>query len=166
MRMAGGRRWGIAVVTVWALLLLVAAVWSAHHDQATVRAQSDLTAGRQTLDEAVAAVLAAAGTGVGVDVQPYEVATGCRVTLARSGTEIDQTVLLTVPAGQEGELLDRLVDRLPAGWQAQHFPRSNRFFADAGNFVAVRAEVGEPGQVRLTASTGCRPGSEPELAPD
>lgn len=164
--MAGGRRWwAIGLVAAWALLLLVAAVWSVQHDPATVREQSDLRQGRQTLDRAVATLVEVAGPAVEVEIGPYQVATGCQLTLARDGTSLDQTVLLTVPAGQEPELLDRLADQLPADWGARHFPRTNRFSADAGDFVAVRGEVAEPGRVRLTAVTGCRPGDDPALGP-
>lgn len=150
-------------MAVWAVALLAAATWSAHYDPATVREQSDLATGRQRLDQVVTTVAETVGPGVAVDIRPYQVVTGCRLTLARRGTEVDQTVLLSVPAGEEVTLLQRLVAELPEHWAARYHERSNRFFADAGGFVALRGQVEEPGRVRLTAGTGCRPGDDPGL---
>jgi hypothetical protein len=156
---SGRKGWWVAgLVGGWAVVLLGAAIWSAHHDPATVREQSGLAEGRQSLDRAVAELVAAAGPGVTVAVQPFQQRSGCRITLSRSGTELDQTVLLTVPDGRDpAVLLDRLAARLPAGWQASYRPEANRFFADAGDFVAIRGGVDEPSRVTLTAATGCRP---------
>lgn len=151
------RRWWIGgLVAAWALVLLAAATWSVHHDPATVRGQTDLDSARETLDGAVATVVEVAGPAVTAEVQPYEQTTGCRISMSRRGTELDQTVEFTVPAGQEPVLLDRLVTGLPAEWQALYSEDRDRFRADAGNFVAIRGEVVEPGLVRLTAGTGCR----------
>jgi hypothetical protein len=152
------RKWWIGgLVAAWALALLVAAIWSSQNDPPTVRAQSDLETGRETLDRAIATVVEVAGPGTAPDVQPAELTTGCRVTVSRRGSEIDQAVLFTVPAGEEPRLMERLAGELPAEWGARYFPNGNRFRADAGAFVAIRGEVVEPGQVRLTAGTGCRP---------
>ncbi|MPZ28325.1 MAG: hypothetical protein GEV12_18410 [Micromonosporaceae bacterium] len=161
MRIGRKGWWVGALVAVWAGALLVAAVWSAQHDPATVRGQTDLTEGRQNLDRAVALLVETAGPGVTPDVGPLRQATGCRVTMVRRGTELDQSVLLTVPAGQEPTLLERLVDDLPAEWSARYDPGNGRFFADAGDFVAIRGGIEEPGLVRLTAETGCRPSDAP-----
>jgi len=151
--------WAGGLVAAWAVALLVAAVWSAHHDPATVREQSGLAGGRQAVERAVALVVETAGPGVRVDVQPIQQRSGCEITLARSGTELDQTVLLTVPDDRDPMvLLDRLVAGLPANWGARYHVASNRFFADAGDFVAVRGGLADqPGRVELTAATGCRP---------
>jgi len=160
-----GRRWLIAAAAVWAAALLVAAVASARTDPATAREHSPLDRGRQTLDGAVAAVLAAAGAGVTAEVAGYELATGCRLTLSRDGSTLERAVLLTVPAGQEPALLARLAERLPAGWGARHHESTQRLVADAGDFVSVRAEPAEPGRVEVRMSTGCRPGTVTGLAP-
>lgn len=166
MRVSEKRRWWAAgLVVIWALVLVGAAIWSARFDEPTVRGQSELTAGRQTLDRAVEMVADAAATAGGaVDVEPYELTSGCRVTLVRPGTEVAQTVVVTVPEGQEEAMLTQLTEQLPGDWGARYNPNVNWFFADAGDFVALRGQVGDPGQVRLTASTGCRPGDDPELA--
>lgn len=150
----------IGLVVGWAVVLLAGAVWSAFRDPATVIEQSSLAEGRQALDLAVATLVEAAAPAT-AEVQPYQV-TRCQINFARRGTEVDQTVVLTVPAGQEPTLLDRLVAQVPAQWEAHH-SASNRFTADAGDFVAVRGEITEPGEVRLTAGTGCRPGTDPAL---
>lgn len=151
----------IGLVAGWAVVLLAGAAWSAFRDPATVIEQSSLAEGRQALDLAVATLVEAAAPAT-AEVQPYQV-TRCQINFARRGTEVDQTVVLTVPVGQEPALLDRLVVRVPARWEARHVAGRNRFTADAGDFVAVRGEVTEPGQVRLTAGTGCRPGTDPAL---
>lgn len=153
------KRWWIGgLLALWAGGLLVAAVWSAHHDPATVREQSGLSAGRDRLDQALALVVETAGPRVTAELGPYQVTSGCQITLSRDGSELDQTVLLTVPAGQEHALLDRLVSGLPEDWGARYHLGSNRFFADAGDFVAIRGGTADSGHVELTASTGCRPG--------
>jgi hypothetical protein len=153
-----GKRWWIGgLVAAWALALLAVATWSVHNDPATVRGQTDLDSGRETLDRAVATMVRVAGPEVAAEIQPYEQTPDCRISMSRRGTEVDQTVVLTVPAGEEPRLLNRLAAELPAEWGALYSADSNRFRADAGNFVAIRGEVVEPGQVRLTAGTGCRP---------
>ena len=160
---AGRRRWLLPVVAaVWAVALVAAAVWSAHHDPPTVRAQSDLARGRQVVDDAVDAVVAAAGPGAVDRVGGYRVSTGCRLSLVRRGTEVARVVVLTVPPGQEAALLDKLVDRLPEAWRPRH--RGGVLFADAGEFVRVDGEVVAPGEVHVTARTGCRPGRDPVLS--
>jgi hypothetical protein len=152
------KRWWIGgLVAAWVLGLLIAAIWSSQNGPATVREQSDLETGQETLEQAVATVVEVAGPGATPEVQPQQLTTGCRLTASRQGSELDQTVVLTVPAGEEERLLDRLAAELPAEWDARHYPNSSRFRADAGDFVAIRGEVIEPGQVRLTAGTGCRP---------
>ncbi|HEY8452441.1 MAG: hypothetical protein FWJ70_17735 [Micromonosporaceae bacterium] len=163
----GGRpgrwRWLLpAVAAAWAVALVAAAVWSAHHDPPTVRAQSDLSRGRQVLDEAVDAVVAAAGPGVVERVGGYRVSTGCRLSLVRRGTDVARVVVLTVPPGQEAALLDKLADRLPREWRPRH--RGGTLYADAGEFVRVDGEAVAPGEVHVTARTGCRPGRDPVLS--
>jgi hypothetical protein len=157
-RWSGRRLLVLALLGCWAAGLLIAGAWSAHHHEATVREQSSLEQGWRTLDEAVDTVVAAAGSGVSAEVAAADVTDGCRVTVARSGTAVNRTVLLTVPAGQEPALLDRLAERLPAEWRPLHYRGSSRLVADAGEFVSVTGEVAEPGQVEVTVRTGCRPG--------
>jgi hypothetical protein len=163
----GRRRWvAAALLAAWGLALVVAGVWSAHYDPATVREQSDLTQGRQTLDRAVETVVSAAGPGVITEVLDYQVTTGCRVTLAREGAEVDRVIVLNTRAGHEPGLLDRLAERLPAEWQPRQYRAGSRLFADAGDFVSVVATVTGPGRLHVTVSTGCRPGSDPVLVTD
>lgn len=152
-----GRRWLYAGALVWALLLVAAGAWSAAHDPPTVREQTSLEQGRQRVDDAVAAVRRAAGPGVEFDARPPEVTPGCRVTVARSGSELERVVVLTVAPGQEAALLDRLRDRLPADWRAYRLSDPERLIADAGDFVAVRAQPGAAGEVHVTLRAGCRP---------
>jgi hypothetical protein len=150
------RWWTVGLVAAWALALLAAAIWSVHNDPATVRGQTDLDSAQETLDGAVRTVVAVAGPETPAEIQPYETTDGCQISVSRDGTELTQTVVLTAAAGEESRLLDRLVAGLPAEWGATYSAERNRFRADAGNFVAIRGEVAQPGQVRLTAETGCR----------
>jgi hypothetical protein len=158
------RRWVAAVLlAVWALALVAAGVWSAQHDPATVREQSDLHQGRQSLDRAVATVIEAVGPAGVEKVYDYDVTTGCQITLAREGAEVDQVIVLTAPEGREAEVLNRLAERLPQEWHPRQFRAGNRLFADAGDFVSVMGSVAEPGVLHITVSTGCRPGTDPVL---
>lgn len=156
MRWTRRRWWITGLVAAWVLALLVAAAWSAHRDPATVREQSDLASGRRTLDQAVARIVAVAGPQVAAEVQPG-LTSDCQITLSRRGSELEQTVVFIVPAGEESGLLDRLAGGLPGEWGARYHSGTDRLRADAGDFVAIRGEVAEPGRVRLTADTGCRP---------
>ena len=162
------RRWLVAaLLTAWALVLLAAGVWSAATDPATVREQSELAQGRRTLDRAVEAVVAAAGPGAAPEVGRHVVTTGCRLSLVRRGTAVERAVEFRVPAGQERALLDKLAERLPRGWEVRRSRGSAVLYADAGDFVRVDGEVTGEGRVRVTAGTGCRAGTDPELpAPD
>ena len=159
------RRWlAIGLVGGWALIVLALAVWASASGPATVRAQSDLATGRQALDRAVETLRERAGTPV--EVGQYEVTTGCRLSVARRGTEVERVVTVRVPAGTEPAALAGLAERVPAEWSAQYFTRSGRLRADAGDFVTVVGEATGPGELRLTVSTGCRPGSDPGLPDD
>lgn len=163
----GRRRWlAVSLLAGWALVLVGAGVWSAHHDPATVREQTDLAQGRQTLDRTVATVVTAAGPGRVAEVRDRQVSTGCRITLAREGTEVQQVIVLTAPEGREAELLGDLAGRLPEEWQPRQFRSGTRLFADAGDFVSVVGTVPEPGRLQVTVSTGCRPGDDPVLLTD
>lgn len=155
-----------ALLAVWALALVAAGVWSSQSDPATIREQSDLAEGRERLDRAVETVVAAAGPGVATEVLDYEVTTGCQITLARQGAEVDRVIVLTAPEGRELDLLDWLAERLPAEWQPRQYRAGSRLFADAGDFVSVVGTVPEPGLLHVTVSTGCRPGDDPVLITD
>ena len=141
MRWTGRRLWWAGLVAAWAVGLLVAGIWSVHHDPPTVRAQSDLSSGARTV-EAAAATLRELVAPV-VSTAPTELTeiTDCRLALGRTGQKLTQRLTFQVPDGQEQALLERLAEQLPEQWQARHYPSSQRFYADAGNFVTVRGEV-------------------------
>lgn len=165
MRPAMARnRWLITTVVVgWAVLLLGLALWSSQTGPATIREQSELATGRQAMDRAVEVLREQAGPDTVAEVGPYQVSTGCRLTVARRGTEVERVVVLSVPPGEEPQVLTRLAEQVPAGWEARYFPNSGRLTADAGDFVRVVGEPTEPGEIRFTVSTGCRPGTDPTL---
>lgn len=149
--------WLAGLLAAWAAVLLAGAVWSVYHGPATVRAQSDLAQGEQTVSEAMATLMAVAEPATTAEPTELSRTTSCRLSISRNGQELVRELTLTVPVGKESELLDQLAEQLPAQWQARHYPGSQRFYADAGDFVTVRGEVIGPGQVRLTFDTGCRP---------
>lgn len=155
------KRWvvlAVSLVSLWAVALVGAGVWSAQNGAPTVREQSGLEQGGQALDRAVDAVLDAAGSGVTSEAG-IKRTSGCRLTLARQGTAVEREVVLAVPEGGETPLLDRLAERLPAQWDTQYNRSRQRLSADAGDFVTVVGEVTAPGRVLVTAATGCRPTS-------
>lgn len=154
------QRWlAASLVAGWAVLLVVLAVWYAQAGPATVREQSDLASGRAALDAAVETIGAEVDQpGVEVEVRPYEVEVNCRLSLVWRGTDVTQQLLLTVEPGEEPALLAELAQRLPAQWEASYRPATGRLRADAGEFVkVVGVAESDPGQVRITVSTGCRP---------
>lgn len=157
MRWTGKRLWIVGLLAAWAVGLLVAGVWSAHHDPPTVRAQSDLVSGEQTVDAAAATLRGVVEPVTSGEPDVLTRVTDCRLSLGRRGQELERQLTLHLPAGREQALLERLTEHLPERWRARHYPGTQRFYADAGNFVTVRGEVTAPGQVRLTLDTGCRP---------
>src|SRR5205085_11970734 len=55
---------------------------------------------------------------------------------------------------------DRIGAGLPKSYAAQVEKTATRqLTADAGNYVAIRGGIVGPGQIRVTADTGCRPSS-------
>jgi hypothetical protein len=143
------------------VLLVVAAVFSALRDEPTVREQRDIAEAAPIVDRAVGELVAAAGPEPVVELGPRRLRTTCRLTLVRDGAALDAAVTFRTPAADAPALLDRIAERLPAAYRAdvwhgddgtQHTLR-----ADAGEFVAVKGSVPEPGVVRFTVGTGCRP---------
>jgi hypothetical protein len=69
--------------------------------------------------------------------------------------------------GSERALLDRLAAGVPRRYRARvtHGTKTQTLAADAGNFVLVQGGVDAPGQVRISADTGCRPLDRPVSEP-
>lgn len=137
---------------------MVLAYLSVGSDEPTVREQRDLTQAVPVVQRALGDLIVAAGPEVAVELRPFEVEKGCRISAIRDGAILRQAVVFRV--GDAPALLDRIAKELPAGYRAAVRRASgggHALRADAGEFVSVRGAVAEPGVVTLTASTGCRP---------
>jgi hypothetical protein len=161
------RRLLIAVTAAWAALLVVLGVWAARHGAPTVRGQSSIAEALPTVDRAIADVaVAAEPSGPVLEITGYrEVSRSCTITAVRDGARYERIIRLYVPAGQEPALLDRIRAGLPARYGADGSLGGRKLTADAGNFVALRGGVAGPGEVTLSADTGCRPLTRPVSEP-
>jgi hypothetical protein len=158
------RRLLIAVTVAWIVLLAALAGYAARHDPPTVRGQTTIAQALPTVDRAVADLTVAAGApDVVAEITGYRRVGGtCTITAARPGTRYERAVYLYVPAGREGDTVDRIRTGLPRRYDIQVARIGRReLTADAGDFVAVRGGIVGPGQVRISADTGCRPGDLP-----
>ncbi len=170
--MAGVKRWLAVVAAVWAVVLGVTGYLAARSGPPTAREQTTLAQGRAGVDRALAEVATAAGPDSVAALSAYTLASGCRITTARDGTDLSRVVQLYTPAGGERALLDRLASALPAAYRAR-IPRpvgsaAPVLRADAGDFVALHAQSTGPGEVVVEAEGGCRTGTDlgtPETGP-
>jgi hypothetical protein len=157
------RRWLIAVVVAWVLVLAGLAVWSVRNDPPTVPEQRDIAQALPVLQRAAGAMLAAAeGPGRAVELGVLRLAQGCRITPVRHGIEGTRDVTVYVQADQARRVLDAIAAGLPDGYRARVAQSGNgsriALEADAGGYVAVDADTLADAQVfTLEASTGCRP---------
>ncbi|TDB74852.1 hypothetical protein [Micromonospora sp. KC723] len=162
----GWPRWLLVATVLWAVLLGVLTWWSVRTDPPTVREQRTLGQAAPVVDRAVGELVAAIGDGAwalaGTRYEP-----GCRVTPMAAGAALIGGVTVFVPEGGERVLLERVADRLPAGWRAGVRAGSEgpRLRADAGEFVAVEGRTAGAGRVEFEADTGCRPVDRPYATP-
>ena len=159
----GRRRWLVAIVAAWALVLTGLAVWSVRHDPPTVPDQRNIAQALPVLQRATGAMLAAAqGPGRAVTLGDLRLTRGCRITPVRHGVEGTRDVTVYVQADQARRVLDAIAAGFPAGYQARVAQSGNgsriALEADAGGYIAVDADTLADAQVfTLEASTGCRP---------
>jgi hypothetical protein len=163
------------VVAGWAVLLLVFTYVSLRKDEPTVREQRSIAEASPVADRVIGALVAAAALDpdVVVELPARQVTTGCRITPIRDGATLQRQIILRTTEADGPGLLGRIADRMPAAYLAgtRNIDGVPRFRADAGEFVAVKGGVTEPGVITLAASTGCRPTSpdfrpaEPAAAP-
>lgn len=160
-------RWLLAATVAWAVLLAVLAWVSVRDDPPTVREQRNLAEAGPVVDRAVGELLAAAGDGVAAWLRPDVLRRGCRVTPFSDGAALTRGVEVLLPDDDVRGLLQRVADRLPAGWRAgvRVGGQGPVLRADAGEFVAVEGRTTGPGRVRFTADTGCRPLGDGYRAP-
>ncbi|GAA1598647.1 hypothetical protein GCM10009828_025580 [Actinoplanes couchii] len=150
------------MVAAWGVLLTGAVFWSVRNDPATVPEQRDI-------GQALPVLRTVAGTVVEVVQDERWVLrigelrlTECAITPVRDGLEATRDVTLYVPEGEAQEALRGLADGLPAAYGASVLATRGgtrlSFFADAGEYVGVRAEAQSQDQVlNLSVFTGCRP---------
>lgn len=141
---------------VWAVLLVVLAVWSAMRSPATVREQRDIDAARQTIDQVVGKL----SGNVPADWDFFDdgyLDEPCKVSIVRDGVITTRTLSLTGPGGEESGLITHLASTLDDAVVRPGEGPAEGFFADAGEFVAVRGKITAPGEVIVEVRTGCRP---------
>jgi hypothetical protein len=97
----------------------------------------------------------------------FSSAGSCAITPVRDGEEWVRGLRLATTPGTEEALLRRVAAGLPAGYHARvHANPSPSLYADAGDYVAVRAGVELPGLILVQISTGCRAvGKRPAAEP-
>jgi hypothetical protein len=159
----GRRRMLTWVVVAWIVVLTGLSVWSVRHDPPTVPEQRTLTQALPELQQAVGAVVAAAGgEGRALVLGELRLDETCRVTPVRQGVDAGRDVTVYVRDGEEHGALDALSADLPEAYAARvSTGRGDTRFtlhADAGNFIGIDAQ-GAAGSRALTVhvSTGCRP---------
>jgi len=160
--MAGVKqRWIIAGVVTWALVIGGLAYYSEHTDRPTAREQTTIAEALPTVDTAVARVAATLDPATAVAaLGPYRlISSDCKITAARDGARYERVLTVYTSEGSAPALLDRIAAGLPASYGAlvKHHDPVHTLDADAGNFVQVRGGVQAPGQIRVSADTGCRP---------
>ncbi|WP_426509858.1 hypothetical protein ACPPVO_03505 [Dactylosporangium sp. McL0621] len=154
------RRWIVTGVVAWAVVVAGFALYSYSSDPPTAREQTTIADALPTVDTALGRIYAALDPAASVAAlggyRRTEVS--CRVTSAREGTRFNRELMVYVKQGSEAAALDRVKSALPAAYEPNvaHSGTTDLLTADAGNFVAVRGSVTEPGVLRFSADTGCR----------
>ena len=154
------RRWIVAVVVIWSVLLVSFGLWGVLHTQVTDREQTTVAQALPTVDRAAATVASAStvdGQAV-VAVSDLTSAGRCKVTAFRSGARYQRVVTVLVQPGTEDALIRRVAARLPENYHALVSRRSPlTMSADAGLFVGIDGTTSGPGVVRFVVDTGdCR----------
>ncbi len=151
----GRRRLWTALVTAWALLLVVLAIWSARNDPPSLRDQTTLTGAKATVEQAMGTVTARIPAGWTVQDGGYA-ERDCRLSAARDGVNATRTLTLSGPVGAEPGTVQDIAAGLPDAQTRPADGPKEAFYWDAGNYVAVRGEVSGEGTVTVEFMTGCR----------
>ncbi|GGK29670.1 hypothetical protein GCM10010124_22980 [Pilimelia terevasa] len=148
-----------AAVAAWALLLGWLGYRSAREDPPTAREQRTAEAAAPVVDGAAAEIARAAARLAATVAPAADRREPCEITPLRPGDEVSRTLVVTSPAADGPALLRALAAELPGAYGVTVYSRdgvARRFTADAGEFVAVRADAG-PRALSVTIATGCRP---------
>jgi hypothetical protein len=162
------RRWLWGIGVGWGVFLLAAGLYAIADGEATVKEQRTITQAQPVVDRATEAVVAAAGPVAGVVIGRYESRDSCRISAIRLGADYQRAVQFYVRPGTEQQLLETMRAGLPKSYRAALIGRGasgGALFADAGEFIRVIGTVAGTGQVKVTASTGCRPVGEGAVEP-
>ncbi|NUR29671.1 MAG: hypothetical protein HOV83_28120 [Catenulispora sp.] len=141
-------------VTAWALLLAGLAYYSYREDAPTVPGQTTIAQARDTMDR-VTGELEKISSSVSVGDYAQQ---SCDISKARTGASIKRQLTFTTTPGDEATLLRAIASGLPSAYHARTSDQDATIslYADAGLFVAVRGRTGDPGQVVVTMTSGCR----------
>jgi hypothetical protein len=171
----GARRWIAVAAVAWAVVLVAAATYAVRVGRPTVREQTTIVAAVPYVDRAIGIVASAAlgpqtlGPQTVVSVGGYERTQASCDLGTRDGQRYERAVQVFVPPGREPELVDRVAHALPAGFKTsvRHGGSVQGLSADAGFYVRLGGGQVNPGELRFTADTGCRPpgGAPPVAAP-
>ncbi|GAB2959389.1 hypothetical protein GCM10027280_55160 [Micromonospora polyrhachis] len=151
------RTWLIAAVAAWAALLLVVTYLSVRWDEPTVREQRDIAQAVPVVNRALGELVVAAGPDVAVELSAPRLTQGCRLSLIRDGATLERDVVFRTVEAQERALISRIAQGLPKDYRARSRTSLGTLRADAGEFVGIKGGLTDPGTVKLTTSTGCRP---------
>jgi hypothetical protein len=161
------RTWWLVAVSV-ALALAIDATIAATVWQHTRPRLPALTAVAPTLDEAIAAVVTAAGDSAAVTVAGMVATTSCQRTFLAKGNRFNRAADLYTDPGAEDTLIGRIAAALPAGEHPQRGTRigggAASLTADLGGDVHLRVSQLGAGWVVATAETGCRTADRPQPA--
>ncbi|SCE75476.1 hypothetical protein GA0074695_0845 [Micromonospora viridifaciens] len=162
--MGRGLRWLVVATVAWGMLLAGLTWWSVRHDPPTVKEQRTLSQAVPVVERAMGQLVAALDDDAW-KLTESRVDRGCRLTPLSAGAVLTRGLEVPVAAGGERALLDRVAQRLPAGWRAGVATETGhpRLWADAGEFVVIDGRVVADGLVRFSAATGCRP-ADAEIA--
>src|SRR2546429_1949643 len=153
------RAWWLLAVSA-ALALALQATIAAVVFQHTRPRLPALAAVAPTLEQAIAAVVTAAGTTAAVAVSGVVPYTSCQNTFLARGNRYNRSADLYTDPGAEDALIGRIASALPANEHPQRGTRVGGggapLTADFGGDVHLRvSQLGE-GWVVATAETGCR----------
>ncbi|GIF70762.1 hypothetical protein Asi02nite_02800 [Asanoa siamensis] len=143
-------------LAAWALVLGGLGVVSHRTDAPTVREQRTLAEALPVIETALGHAMSQAGDDTVPVIPPVAIQEGCRITPMRSGATATGMVRFFTGAGDDG-LLRRLAGGFPAAYAVEVSADGRSLRADAGEFVTVRGKLIAPGEVQVTATTGCRP---------
>jgi hypothetical protein len=159
IRRPSRRLWLGTAVAVWAVLLVVLAVWSAQHGRPTVREQTTIVQALPVLDRAIAAVVtAASGDEVVATVAGYGRTRAACAAGNRDGEAYSRIAVLYTRPGTEGALVDRIAKALPRSYKVgvRHGGDLHGLRGDAGFYVKLVGTTVAPGELRFSADTQCR----------